>query len=248
MMKKNRKRLLKRDLEVIPLIAYFFFYILYLLFDRILEMKDYAILVKPIIIPIIAFLYISNRNSKRNLISILLLVLIFISDNSTLLEINVFYVYATIIYMLSLYILLYYALLDLKFIRKNEFISKNIGYVVFFFVTITLFYWFFTYNASEKAAEKFIVIEYVLVFFILFIISAFNYLQQKKNHTKYLFLTLLCLFLSELCFSIHKYYDGHIAFKYLIGIIEIPVYYFLLKYLLMRDKEEIIEPKYSFLD
>jgi hypothetical protein len=107
-MKKNRKRLLKRDLEVIPLIAYFFFYILYLLFDRILEMKDYAILVKPIIIPIIAFLYISNRNSKRNLISILLLVLIFISDNSTLLEINVFYVYATIIYMLSLYILYYY--------------------------------------------------------------------------------------------------------------------------------------------
>ena len=54
-MKNNIQSLLKRDLEVIPLIAYFVFYFLYLLFDRILEMKDCAVLVKPIIIPLIAF-------------------------------------------------------------------------------------------------------------------------------------------------------------------------------------------------
>ena len=119
-MKKNIQNLLMRDLEVIPLIFYFFFYFLYLLFDRILEMKDYAVLVKPIIIPIIAFLYLTNKNSKRTFLNITLLLLIFISDNSTLLEIRSFYVYATIIYMFSVFILLYYALLDMKFIIKNK--------------------------------------------------------------------------------------------------------------------------------
>lgn len=238
-MKKNIQSLLRRDLEVMPLIAYFFFYFLYLLFDRILEMKDYAVLVKPIIIPIIAFLYITNKNSKRNLINILLLLLIFISDNSTLLEIRSFYVYATMIYMFSVYILLYYALLDMKFINNNNFFKRNTVYFLLGIMITTLLYWFSFYDPKEKAGEKFIVFEYMIVFLLLFLISTFNYIQQKSKQTKYLFLTLLSLFLSELCFSIHKYYNGHVAFKFLIFIVEVPVYYFLLKYLLRRDKEVI---------
>lgn len=240
-MKNNIQSLLKRDLEVFPLIAYFFFYFLYLLFDRILELKDYAVLVKPIIIPIIAFLYITNKNSKRNLLNILLLVLIFISDNSTLLEIRTFYVYATMIYMFSVFVLLYYALLDVKFINKNKLLKRNVGYVIFGVIVITLLYWFIFFNPKDKAGEKFIVFEYMIVFLLLFLVGTFNYIQQKSKQTKYLFLTILSLFLSELCFSILKYYDGHIIFKYLICIIELPVYYFLLKYLLKRDKEEVIE-------
>lgn len=233
---------MKRDVEVIPLIAYFFFCFLYFLFDKILELKEYAFLVKPILLPLIAFLYISNRNSKRKLLSIFLLVLIFISDISTLLEIEILYVYALLIYMVSLYILLYYALLGVSFFRKSELIRKKISFVVFFFVVATFFYWFYSYEASEKEAEQFIVMEYICVFLILFVVSTFNYLQQKTKQAKYLFLTILCLFLSVLSFSVHKYYNGHVTFKYLFGILEIPVYYFLLKYLLKRDKEEIIEP------
>lgn len=238
-MKKNIQNLLKRDLEVIPLIAYFFFYFLYLLFDRILEMKDYAVLVKPIIVPIITFLYLTNKNSKRTSLNITLLLLIFISDNSTLLEIRTFYVYATIIYMFSLLILLYYALLDMKFFVKNNFLKRNIGYVLFVIIGSTLLYWFVSYSSKEKVAEKFIVFEYMIVFLLLFIVSIFNYIQQKTKKTKYLFLTILCLFLSELCFSIHKYYNGHLIFKYFICFVEIPIYYFLLKYLLKKDKEFI---------
>ena len=242
MMKKNMQSLLKRDLEVVPLIAYFFFYFIYLLFDRILELKDYAVLVKPIIVPIIAFLYVTNKNSKKNLLSIFLLVLIFMSDNSTLLEIRSFYVYAMIIYMFAVSILLYYALLDMKLIQKNDFLRKNVAYILLTIISATLLYWFYFYNPKERAAEKFIIFEYLIFFLLLFFMSTFNYIQQKTKQTRYLFLTILCLFLSELFFSIHKYYNGHIAFKYLICVIEIPVYYFLLKYLLRRDKEEVIAP------
>lgn len=238
-MKKNIQSLLRRDLEVIPLIAYFFFYFLYLLFDRVLEMKDYALLVKPIIIPIIAFLYLTNKNSKRTVLNILLLVLIFISDNSTLLEIRSFYVYATILYMLSVYILFYYGLTDIKYFYKNALYRKKLGIVLLTIFGIVLLYWFFTYKPIEKAAEKFIVFQYLIVFLLLFLLSLFNFIQQKSKKTKYLFLTILCIFLSELCFSIHRYYNGHIVFKYLICLVEVPVYYFLLKYLLRRDKELI---------
>jgi uncharacterized PurR-regulated membrane protein YhhQ (DUF165 family) len=79
----------------------------------------------------------------------------------------------------------------------------------------------------------------MIVFLLLFIVSTFNYIQQKTKKTKYLFLTILCLFLSELCFSIHKYYNGHLVFKYFICFVEIPIYYFLLKYILKKDKEFI---------
>ncbi|WP_329806272.1 hypothetical protein [Flavobacterium facile] len=241
-MKKNIQSLLRRDLEVIPLIAYFIFYFLYLFFDRVLEMKDYALLVKPLIIPIIAFLYVTNKNSKRNLISILLLLLlllIFISDNSTLLEMRTLYVYATMIYMFSVFILLYYALLDNKFINSNKFFKRNLVYVLLGVIITTLLYWFSFYNPKEKAGEKFMVFEYMIVFLLLFLISTFNFIQQKSKQTKYFFLALLSLFLSELCFSIHHYYNGHVAFKFLIFIVEVPVYYFLLKYLLKREKNII---------
>ena len=240
-MKNNIQSLLKRDLEVIPLIAYFIFYFLYLFFDRILEQKDYAVLVKPIIIPIIAFLYLTNKNSKRTWLNILLLVLIFVSDNSTLLEIRSFYVYATIIYMLSVCILFYYALLDMKLFQKRKEIRKNTSIVLLSLLGIILLYWFFSYNPIEKAAEKFIVFFYMIVFLFLFILSTFNYIQLKSKKTKYLFLTILCIFLSQLCFSMHKYYSGHIMFKYLICIVEAPVYYFLLKSLLRRDKELTVQ-------
>lgn len=240
-MKKNIQNLLRRDLEVIPLIAYFVFYFLYLLFDKILELPDYAILVKPIIIPIIAFLYITNKSSKRTLLNFLLLIIIFISDNSTLLEIRSFHVYATILYMLSLYILFYYALLDMKYVIKNKSIKKNIGFALLGVFLGILLYWFLNYNAKEKPAEKFIVFEYMIVFILLFLLSLFNYIHLKSKKTKYLFLTILCLFLSDLFFSILQYYNGHVVFKYLIAIIEVPVYYFLLKYLLKKDKEIIIQ-------
>ncbi len=240
-MKKNIQNLLKRDLEVIPLTAYFMFYFLYLLFDRILEKKDYVILVKPIIIPIIAFLYITNKNSKQTILNYLLLIIIFISDNSTLLEIRSFHVYATILYMLSSYMLVYYALLDMKWVIKKKSIKNKVGLVLLGIFGSSLLYWFLNYNPKEESAEKFIVFEYLLVFVILFSLSLFNYVHLKSKKTKYLFLTILCLFLSDLFFSIHQYYDGHIVFKYLIAIVEVPVYYFLLKYLLKKDKEIIIE-------
>lgn len=238
-MKKNIQSILKRDLEVIPLTAYFISYFLYLFFERILEKDDYALLVKPIIIPIIAFLYVTNKNSKRTVLNLTLLILIFISDNSTLLEIRSLYVYATILYMLGVYILFYYAILDMKFVNKNKSIRKNVTLILVVLLVLSLLFLVVNYNLKEKAAEKFVAFEYMIIFMLLFLLSIFNYIQLKSKKVKYLFLMIFCLFLSHVCFSMHKYYSGHVIFKYLICIVEVPVYYFLLKYLLKKDSELI---------
>lgn len=239
MMKKNIQSLLKRDLELFPLIAYFVFYFLYLFFDKILEQKDYAILVKPIIIPIIVFLYLTNKKSKRTIVNLFLLMLIFISDNSTLLEIRSFHIYATIIYIIVLFILLNYALLDMKYVAVIQNNKNKLSSILCSVFIITFFYSVFNLNPNSKTAEKFIVFEHIIVCLLLFKVSFINYLKLKSNKTKYLFLSILCLLLSEFCFSMQRYYNAHIVFKYIFCIVEIPVYYFLLKYLLLKDKESI---------
>lgn len=236
-MKKNIQNLLKRDLEVVPLIAYFVFYFLYLLFDRVLEMKDYAVLVKPIIIPLIAFLYITNKNSKKSFLSLLLLIFIFISDNSLLLEIRSFHIYATIIYFFCLMIFLYYSLSDVKYFKDNSRNKSKLAYILIGIVFFSLVFLLLNYDFKSKSAEKFVAFEYMITFLVVFVVSIVNYVRYKTKKAKYFFLTILCLFLSDLCFSIHHYYNGHVAFKFLIFIVEVPVYYFLLKYLLKRDKD-----------
>lgn len=238
-MKKNIQNLLKRDLEVVPLIAYFVFYFLYLLFDRVLEMKDYAVLVKPIIIPLIAFLYITNKNSKKSFLSLLLLIFIFISDNSLLLEIRSFHIYATIIYFFCLMIFLYYSLSDVKYFKDNSKNKSSLAYVLIGVVFFSLVFLLLNYDFKSKSAEKFVAFEYMITFLVVFVVSIVNYVRYKTKKAKYFFLSILCLFLSDLCFSIHRYYNGHVAFKFLIFIVEVPVYYFLLKYLLKRDKDII---------
>ena len=163
-MKKSIESLLKRDLEIVPLAIYFIVYFLYLFFERILEKSDYAVLVKPIIIPIVVFLYITNKSSKRQFLNLALLVLIFISDNSTLLEIRSFYVYATIMYMLAVYVLLYYAILDMKYFIKRKYLKKKVGIVLLSIFGILLFYWLIIFNPNDKLAEKFIVFQCSIVF------------------------------------------------------------------------------------
>ncbi len=77
-------------------------------------------LVKPTIVPIVVFLYLTNKNSKKKIVSILLLVLIFISDNSVLLELRSFNIYTTILYFFGFAILLFCALSDKKYFMKNK--------------------------------------------------------------------------------------------------------------------------------
>lgn len=236
-MKKNILSALKHDLEFIPLVAYFLIYFLYLLFERIFELHDYAILLKPIILPIIAFLYIINKRSKRTFLNFFLLILLFVADNSSLLEIRSLYVYSMLLYVFSEGVLCYYSVLDLSALTHKVNLKKHMGITFLGLYVFYIVFVMFSCNLKDKTTEKHVVFTYMVVFLLLFVVSTFNFIVQKTKKTKYLFVTILCLFLSELFFSIDVYYNSHQLFKYLICLAELPVYYFLLKYLLERDQE-----------
>lgn len=237
-MDKSNNNSLKRDLVVIPMIIYFSAYALYLFFDKILEKNDYALLVKPIIIPAIAFLYITGKKSKRTILNLILLILIFIADNATLLEDKSLYVFATMLYLGAMYILFYYAVLDLKVVKKNSLFAKYLGFFILFFVFLLLFSWAFCFNHTEKTSQIFIVLNYIAVCLITLMLSIVNYFLNKRNsRDKFLMLTLITLFLSMLFSSLDHYYMNRKWLVILACLIEIPVYYYMLKYLLARDQK-----------
>lgn len=239
-MMKHKNYLLKRDLVIIPTIVYFSAYALYLFLEKFLEKNDYALLVKPIIIPAIAFLYLTGRKSKRTILNLVFLIMVFIADNTTLLEDQSLYVYSTMLYMGTVYILLYYAILDFKWVKKDSLFSKYLGFGLLIFVFSILFYWAFFYNHLEKSSQFFIVKNYMLVFVVTMILSIVNYFLNKRNkRDKFLMLSMISLFLTMLFSSIDHYYMSNSWLVLMACIIEIPVYYFLLKYLLARDQKVI---------
>ena len=63
-----------------------------------------------------------------------------------------------------------------------------------------------------------------------------NTLERDHFCGPFLLLTILCLFFSDVFVALNKYYTKNDLFIYISCIIEIPVYYFLLKYLLYREK------------
>ncbi|SEQ10229.1 hypothetical protein [Flavobacterium urocaniciphilum] len=127
-MYSRKNQILKKELVKVPLIVYFVAFALYLFLENIVELKDYALLVKPIIIPAIAFLYLTGRKSKRTLLNLTMLVFIFIADNCTLLEDKSLYLYATMLYMGVIYIILYYAILDFKYVNKKSPFARYLGF------------------------------------------------------------------------------------------------------------------------
>jgi lipopolysaccharide export LptBFGC system permease protein LptF len=84
--------------------------------------------------------------------------------------------------------------------------------------------------------EIFVVIGYVVMFLMVLLLSIYNALRFKSIASRFLLLTILCLFFSDVLIALNKYYSKNDILIYIACLIEIPVYYFLLKYLLYREK------------
>lgn len=239
-MYSRKNQIIKKELVKVPLIMYFVSFALYLFLENIVELKEYALLVKPIIIPAIAFLYLTGRKSKRTILNLTMLVFIFIADNCTLLEDRSFYLYATMLYMGVIYIILYYAILDFKYVNKKSPFARYLGFGILLFVFSLLFYWVFCYDHADKSSQVFIVLNYIVVFVITLLLSMVNYILNKRNNRDlYLMLTLFTMFFTGLFSSINHYYMSHLWLVIIACIVEIPVYYFLLKYLIARDQKKL---------
>ena len=197
---------------------------------------DIAFIFKPIIVPSIAFAYFFISKSPKIYLNLSLFLVIFFADNLILLEEQDLKVFSTYLYLIAIGILFYYVVVDSQLFKKNQFLKKNFKYFIISYLVLVIFYKIASMSFNFEFKEIFVVIGYVVMFLMVLILSIYNALRFKSIASRFLLLTILCLFFSDIFIVLNKYYFKNDIFIYISCIIEIPVYYFLLKYLLYREK------------
>ena len=220
----------------VALYVYFISYICYLFFYRVYDDMDIAFIFKPIIVPSIAFAYFFISKSPKIYLNLSLFLVIFFADNLILLEEQDLKVFSTYLYLIAIGILFYYVVVDSQLFKKNQFLKKNFKYFIISYLVLVIFYKIASMSFNFEFKEIFVVIGYVVMFLMVLILSIYNALRFKSIASRFLLLTILCLFFSDIFIVLNKYYFKNDIFIYISCIIEIPVYYFLLKYLLYREK------------
>lgn len=229
------------NLKSPALLLYFCSYLLYLFFFRLHIDKEMALVFKPMIVASIFFFYFfSNHSKKKNVLHYLILALLFVADNVNLLMETVFYQMALGLYLIILFILLFLILNDSKLIKRGSKVDRYltvglvVGAIVFLVMKIVSIY-----IVKYKFHSYYFILNYIVVFLSVLLFSFYNYFKHKTLSSKYLMLTLLSLFLSDLFYVVNKYYIPHEIFVIIACILEIPSYYFLVHYLINRDEEKI---------
>ena len=220
----------------VALYVYFISYICYLFFYRVYDDMDIAFIFKPIIVPSIAFAYFFISKSSKIYLNLSLFLVIFFADNLILLEEQDLKVFSTYLYLIAIGILFNYVVSDSQLFKKNQFLKKNFKYFIISYLVLVILYKIASMAFNFQFKEIFVVIGYVVMFLMVLILSIYNALRFKSIASRFLLLTILCLLFSDIFIVLNKYYFKNDIFIYISCIIEIPVYYFLLKYLLYREK------------
>ena len=227
------------NLKSPSIILYFFSYILYLFFFRLVEDKEIALVFKPMIIASIFFYYFfSNKTVKKEKLHFLILGILFIADNVNLLMETIFYQMALSLYLAVLFIFLYQILKDSKLIKENSKLGRYLGLTIFIGTLAFLILKVVSiYIVTNKFHSYYFITNYIVVFVCVLIFSIYNYFKHKTVSSKYLLLTLLTLFVSDLFFVTNAYYFPNKFLVALACLAELPCYYFLVNYFINRDTE-----------
>lgn len=218
------------------LYVYFIAYLCYLFFYRIYDDADIALIFKPIIVPSIAFAYFFITKSTRIYLNLFLFLVIFLADNLVLLEERDIKVISTFLYLIAIGILFDYVVADSRILKRNYFLKENFKYFITVYFFLIVLYKILSVYLNIEFKEFFVVIGYIVMFLLVLLLSIYNALRFKSIASRFLLLTIICLFFSDVFITLNKYYSKNDSFIYISCIIEIPTYYFLLKYLLHREK------------
>lgn len=222
------------------LILYLISYLLYQFFFRFKVDEEFALLFKPMILAsVIFYYYFSNESKKKNGVHYLILAVLFIADNVNLLTETIFYQMALSLYLVVLFLFMYLILKDSKLIKNGSKpdrylgVSVVIGILAFLILKIVSIY-----VVKHKFHSYYFILNYIVVFSTVLIFSFYNYFKHKTVSSRFLLLTLLSLFLSDVFYVINQYYIPNKAFVAIACLIELPCYYFLVNYFINRDVEQ----------
>lgn len=221
------------------LLLYFFAYVLYLFFFRLKVDEELALLFKPMIIASVFFYYIFSKiTEKKSKTHFLILGILFIADNVNLLTETLFYQMALSLYLVVLFIFLYQIIKDSKLIKKNSKLDTYLGLSIIIGALIFLVLKFVSiYLVKHKFHSYYFIINYIVVFVCVLIFSLYNFFKHKTQSSRFLLLTLLSLFLSDVFYVINQYYFPNKFFIITACLLELPCYYLLVNYFIKRDIE-----------
>ncbi len=218
------------------LYVYVISYVLYLYFYRIENDLDIALIFKPIIIPSVAFAYFFTTKIPNFYPNLLLFLAIFFADNLILIDERDIKVLSTYLYLLAIGILFTHVVIDSKIFIKSKYLKNKLYFFVVCYLSIFILYKILTMILNIQFKEIFIVLAYVFLFLMLLILTIYNVIRFKSIASIFLLLTMLFLFFSDLFIVLNKYYISNQLLVYSASLIEIPIYYFLLKYLIYRER------------
>lgn len=222
------------------LILHFLSYILYLFFFRIMDDRETMLLFKPIILASITFYYFNFSRIKKNVLHFVIIALCFISDNLNLFGETLFHEISIGLYLVVLFILLYLIVKDSKLLVKGSSIEKYFGVsIVVLIILFVITKLTSTYILKTKIHHYYLILNYIVIFLNVFILSFYNLFKRKSQSSKFLVATLLGLFFADFLSVIHSYYFHSKILIYLSCLFELPIYYFLIKYFISRDYEAI---------
>jgi len=222
------------------LILYFLSFVFYLYFFRIIEDKETILLFKPIILTSITFYYINYSKVRKNNLHFLIIALTFLSDNMNLFGEVLFHEISIGLYLIVLFVLLYLIVKDSRLLVKGSSIDKYFGVIIVVLVLLFVFSKLTsTYLLKTKIHHYYFILNYIVVFLSVLILSFYNLFKRKTVSSKYLVATLMCLFFADLFSVINAYYFHNKVLVYVSCLSELPIYYFLIKYFINRDLEAV---------
>lgn len=236
---KIKDRSVNNMMAIIAVAIYFISFAFYLYFYRIEKNVDLAFLFKPIIIPSIAFAYFFLTKNTFYFINIFLFLVVYFADNLILLQDRSLYVFSTYLYLISVAILCHYVVVDSKIFDRKPFIKKMYPYFLFILLLSVLVVKIYNYIYELPFKEVYLIGLYVFLFLTLLVLTIFNVFINRSIASKFLLGTILSLFVSDIFIAVNNYYFKNDLLIYVACIIEIPVYYFLLRYFLNREEHVI---------
>ena len=185
------------------------------------------------------YYYFSFNTKKKYYLHYVILGILFIADNVNLLLETVFYQMAISLYLVVLFLFMYLILKDSKLIKKGSKLDRYLGTAVIIGILSFLILKLVSiYIIKNKFHSYYFITNYIVVFTTVLIYSFYNFFKHKTLSSKYLLLTLLSLFLSDVFYVINKYYFPTKILVIIACLTELPCYYFLVKYFINRDIEK----------
>lgn len=223
----------------IAIAIYFIAFVGYSYFFRIDKNVDVAFLFKPFIIPAIAFAYFFLTKNTFYFINLYLFLIIYFADNLTLLEDRSLYAFSTYLYLITVAILFHYVVIDSKIFDKKPAFKYIYRYLLIVLILSVIVVKIYYYMYNEPFKEVYLISVYVFLFLSLLLLTIYNAIKNKSIASRFLLATILSLFLSDVFVAINGYYFKKEFIVYLACLVEIPVYYFLLRYFLHREEAVI---------